>query len=74
MVVGAGDVGFTDYKWAIADSSLLSEVFKLVYVTKPTVLISQNEDPLLCDYVAYVDFAFGHADGRPIVFSTGTGD
>ena len=74
MVVGAGDVGFTDYEWAIADSNLLSEIFKLVYVTKPTVLISQNEDPLLCDYVAYVDFAFGHADGRPIVFSTGEGD
>lgn len=74
MVVGAGDLGFTDFKWAIADSNLLSEVFKLVYVTKPTVLLSSCEDPLLCDYVAYVDFAFGHADGRPIVFSTGEGD
>ena len=74
MVVGAGDLGFSGTKWAIADSNLLSEVFKLVYVTEPTVLISANENPLTCDFVAYIDFAFGHADARPIVFSTGEGD
>ena len=71
MVVGAGDLGFDGTKWAIADSNLLSEIFKLVYVTEPTVLISPTENPLVCDYVAYVDFAFGHADGRPIIFSSG---
>jgi len=74
MVVGAGDLGFGNGKWAIADSNLLSEVFKLVYVTEPTVLISATENPLLTDFVAYVDYGFGFSDSRPIVFSTGLGD
>ncbi|MBO4428832.1 MAG: hypothetical protein J5832_02655 [Clostridia bacterium] len=74
MVVGAGDLGFSGTKWAIADSNLLSEIFKLVYVTEPTVLISATENPLVCDYVAYIDFAFGHADARPIIFSSGDAD
>ena len=74
MVVGAGTTGLTDKMWAIADSHLLSEVFKLVYVTEPTVLISPTENPLPAEFVAYVDFAFGHSDARPIYFSDGTDD
>ncbi|MBR7083188.1 MAG: hypothetical protein IKI51_04135, partial [Clostridia bacterium] len=74
MVVGAGSTGLTDKMWAIADSHLLSEVFKLVYVTEPTVLISPTENPLTAEFVAYVDFAFGHADARPIYFSDGSDD
>lgn len=71
MVAGAGELGLSGKKWAVADSSLLTEIFKLVYVTEPTVLISPTENPLLTDFVAYVDFAFGFADARPIIFSTG---
>ncbi|MBQ0126335.1 MAG: hypothetical protein KBS59_08465 [Clostridiales bacterium] len=74
MVAGAGSLGFSGTEWAIADSNLLKEIFKLVYVTEPTVLISPKEDPLCVDFVAYVDFAFGFSDARPIVFSTGEGD
>ena len=74
MVVGAGTTGMTDRKWAIADSHLLSEIFKLVYVTEPTVLISPTENPLTAEFVAYVDFAFGFSDARPIYFSDGTDD
>lgn len=74
MVVGAGSTGLTDKMWAIADSHLLSEIFKLVYVTEPTVLISPTENPLTAEFVAYVDFAFGHADARPIYFSDGSDD
>ena len=74
MVVGAGDLGFSEGQWAIADSNLLSEIFKLVYVTEPTVLISATENPLLTDFVAYVDYAFGFSDARPIIFSDGTGE
>ena len=73
MVVGTGSVGFNEGKWAIADSNLLSEVFKLVYVTEPTVLISPTENPLTAEFVAYVDFAFGFSDARPIYFSDGLG-
>ena len=69
MVVGGGDIGFKGKQWAVADKKLLSEVFKLVYITEPSVLVSPRENPLVTDYIAYVDFAFGFGDARPIIFS-----
>ena len=68
MVIG-GDAGFTNGRWAIADSSLLTEALKLVYLSEPTVLVSPRENPLVTDYVAYVDFAIGFGDARAIIFS-----
>ncbi|MBE6654802.1 MAG: hypothetical protein E7608_05025 [Ruminococcaceae bacterium] len=68
MVVGGGKTGFQGKQWAVADRALLSEVFKLVYITEPSVLISPRENPLVTDYIAYVDFAFGFGDARPIIF------
>ncbi len=69
LVVGGGNAGFTGKQWAIADSLMLSEVLKLVYITKPTVLVSPQDNPLITDYIGYVDFAFGFGDARPIIFS-----
>lgn len=69
MVVGGGNTGLTGKQWAIADSLMLSEVLKLVYITKPTVLVSKQDNPLITDYIGYVDFAFGFGDARPIIFS-----
>ena len=69
MVVGGGNSGFTGKQWAVTDSMLLSEVLKLVYVTKPTVLVAPQDNPLITDYIGYVDFAFGFGDARPIIFS-----
>ena len=69
MVVGGGGVGFSGDQWAVADSLLLSEVLKLVYITKPTVLVSPQDNPLITDYIGYVDFGFGFGDARPIIFS-----
>jgi hypothetical protein len=69
MVVSGGGVGLSGQQWAVADKKLLSEVFKLVYITEPSVLISPRENPLVADYIAYVDFAFGFGDARPIIFS-----
>ena len=69
MVVGGGDSGLTGKQWAVADSLMLSEVLKLIYVTKPTVLVSPQDNPLITDYIGYVDFAFGVGDARPIIFS-----
>ncbi len=69
MVVGGGNSGFTGKQWAVADSLMLSEVLKLVYITKPTVLVSPQDNPLITDYIGYVDFAFGFGDARPIIFS-----
>lgn len=69
LVVGGGNGGFTGKQWAVADSLMLSEVLKLVYITKPTVLVSPCDNPLVTDYIGYVDFAFGFGDARPIIFS-----
>ncbi len=69
LVVGGGKAGFTGKQWAVADSLMLSEVLKLVYITKPTVLVSPQDNPLITDYIGYVDFAFGFGDARPIIFS-----
>ena len=69
MVIGGASTKFAATEWAVADSSLLREVFKLVYITEPTVLVSPRENPLVCDYIAYVDFAFGISDARPIIFA-----
>ncbi len=69
MVCGGASLGLTGKQWAIADSMLLPEVLKLVYITEPTVALSPRENPLMADYIAYVDFAFGFGDARPIVFA-----
>ena len=68
MVIGGAD-GFSEGQWAIADSKLLSEALKLVYISEPTVLVSPRDNPLVTDYVAYVDYAFGFGDARAIIFS-----
>lgn len=69
LVVGGGGIGLTGKKWAIADSMLMPEILKLVYITEPTVLVSGGTNPLLTDYIGYVDFGFGFGDARPIIFS-----
>ena len=69
LVVGGGGIGLSGKNWAIADSMLLPEILKLVYITEPTVLVSNQSNPLLTDYIGYVDFGFGFGDARPIIFS-----
>lgn len=69
MVVGGGGIGLSGKNWALADSMLLPEILKLVYITEPTVLVSNQSNPLLTDYIGYVDFGFGFGDARPIIFS-----
>ncbi len=69
LVVGGGGIGFTGKQWAIADSMLLPEILKLVYITEPTVLVANQANPLFTDYIGYVDFGFGFGDARPIIFS-----
>lgn len=69
LVVGGGGIGLSGKKWAIADSMLMPEILKLVYITEPTVLVANQSNPLLTDYIGYVDFGFGFGDARPIIFS-----
>lgn len=69
MVIGAGGVGLQGDQWALADSMQISEILKLVYITKPTVLVATQDNPLVTDYIGYVDYGFGIADARPVIFS-----
>ncbi len=69
MVVGGGDVGFTAKQWAVADMTLLKECAKVVYISRPTVIRSELDNPLIARIVPYVDFGVGWSDARPIIFS-----
>ena len=69
LVVGGGGIGLSGKNWALADSMLMPEILKLVYITEPTVLVANQSNPLLTDYIGYVDFGFGFGDARPIIFS-----
>lgn len=69
FVVGGGGIGLSGDQWALADSMMIKEILKLVYITKPTVLVATQDNPLVTDYIGYVDYAFGVADARAVIFS-----
>ena len=69
IVVGGGNDGFTARQWGVCDRRLMKELFQLVYVTKPTVMQSQLDNPLIDMYTAYADFGVGWGDARQIIFS-----
>jgi hypothetical protein len=71
MVVGGGaDFGFSAKQWALADSNLLKESAKIVYVTKPKVLYNkETNNPLVSKYTTYADYVLGFSDARSIIFS-----
>ncbi len=69
MVMGGGTHGFGAKQWAICDSTQLKEVAKIIYNTKPEVREGINPNPYIKTYIAYCDYALGHADARPIIFS-----
>ena len=69
MVVGGGSDGFSAEQWAICDPVLMREMVKLVYITRPTVMQSQLDNPLKDLYTGYVDFGCGWGDARQIIFS-----
>ena len=71
IVVGGGADGFGSTAWAICDRRLMKELVNIVYNTRPKVLQSQLDNPLVDMYTAYVDFAVGWGDARQIIFSTG---
>lgn len=71
MVIGGGNDGFTGKQWAVADRTLLKEIFYVVYNNRPEVLQAELDNPLIDRYVGYIDFAVGWGDARPIIFSTG---
>jgi hypothetical protein len=69
MVVGGGADGFSAKQWAIADKTLLKEIAKIVYITRPTTMETELDNPLIHRTLGYFDFGVGFNDGRPIIFS-----
>ena len=69
MVVGGGKDGFGPKQWAICDRTLMKELVNIVYITKPMVMNSDLDNPLIDLYTAYVDFGVGWGDSRQIIFS-----
>ena len=69
MVIGGGKDGFSKNQWAICDPTLMREMVKLVYITKPTVMQSALDNPLKDLYTGYADFGCGWGDARQIIFS-----
>jgi hypothetical protein len=70
LVIGGGADGFTAKQWAICDIELFKETgLKVVYTTKPTVMQTKLDNPLIDSYVGYTDFAIGWGDARSIIFS-----
>ncbi len=69
LVIGGGNDGFTAKQWAVCDRTLLKDILKVVYITRPTVMRAELDNPLILRSVAYVDYGVGFGDARPIVFS-----
>lgn len=69
IVIGGGSEGFGAKNWAICDKNLITEVAKVYYIEKPTVLETELDNPLMARFVPYTDFGIGVADARPIIFS-----
>ena len=69
MVIGGGADGFTSKQWAICDPTLMREMVKLVYITRPTVMQTALDNPLKDLYTGYADFGIGWGDARQIIFS-----
>ena len=69
IVVGGGNDGFTAKQWAVCDRRLMKQLANIVYITRPQVLNTELDNPLVDLYTAYVDFACGWGDARQIIFS-----
>ena len=69
VVVGGGSDGFGAKQWAVCDRTLMKDLFQVIYITKPTVIQSQLDNPLIDMYTGYADFGVGWGDARQIIFS-----
>lgn len=58
--------GFSAKQWAVGDSEQMKEFIKLVYGTRPMVIDQKNPNPLIAEYIAYVDYDLGWSEPRCI--------
>lgn len=58
--------GFAKNQWAVADSNLLPEYVKMVEITAPMVIPNKPDNPLIQEYIGYMDYCLGWSDARCI--------
>lgn len=58
--------GFTAKQWAVADKLILSEYMKMVEITAPMVMPNKPDNPLIQEYIGYMDYTMGWSDARCI--------
>ena len=58
--------GFSAKQWAVGDSRLMKLYMHLYYGTRPKVIDQKGANPLIAEYIPYVDFVLGWDDPRII--------
>jgi hypothetical protein len=58
--------GFSAKQWAIGDSRLMKMYMHLYYGTRPKVIDQKGANPLIAEYIPYVDYVLGWDDPRVI--------
>ena len=71
VVIGGGNDGLSAKQWAICDKTQITEVTKMVYLQRPTVLKTDLDNPLIARIVPYMVAGLGFGDARCIAFSQG---
>jgi hypothetical protein len=71
VVIGGGNDGFSAKQWGICDKTQITDVAKMVYMQRPTVLKTDLDNPLIARLVPYMVAGLGFGDARPICFSQG---
>jgi len=58
--------GLNAKQWAVADSTLLKDYMKMVEITSPMVIKNIPDNPLVTEYIGYMDYTMGWSDARCI--------
>lgn len=58
--------GFTAKQWALADSEQMKEHIKMVQTTAPMVIEQKSTNPLIQEYIGYMDYCMGWSEPKVI--------
>ena len=56
--------GLTAKQWFVGDSMLMKDYMKMVEITAPMVIPNKPDNPLIQEYIAYMDYDMGWSDSR----------
>jgi hypothetical protein len=61
--------GFSAKQWAVGDSELMKDYIKMVYGTRPMVIDQKASNPLIAEYIGYMDLTTGWSDPKCLIGS-----